>query len=131
MKKLKRNSFLMIASVLLALFASFGTTSFDYGNDVYLDDGWHHEQTLSNAHDQSTAAVLSTRRPYQQASVRPQRNGTFHGFHSRGNSHTTEAKFHSANYDSTFASETGSFPQPLSFGVPKDYYIFTLKRILC
>ena len=146
MAKLKTNMFLTFASLVLATLALFALpTAFDgHFGETYLSADT--EFTVSSADNQDqqsgnsyidsdspfqSALFLGNRRPFSQVSLRPQRGGPLHRIFSRDSSLFKDEKLHRVKKASTPYFQRNGFPSPLSYRVPKEYYVFTLKRILC
>ena len=89
--------------------------------DSYLDDAFSCSKT---------AAFWGSRRPSTQMTLRPQRVGLLYRLLGRDGSLFKGAPVRAFNGFTYFSLNTG-FPTPLSYRVPKEYYVFTLKRILC
>ncbi|MBR5412193.1 MAG: hypothetical protein IK114_03995 [Fibrobacter sp.] len=148
MAKLKTNMFLTFASLALALLALFALpTAFDRHlsvADAYLSADTEYTAPSANVPDQQSgdtyldsnsplrsALFLGNRRPFSQISLRPQRGGPLHRILSRDGSLFKEEKLHRVKKVSALYFQRNGFPSPLSYRVPKEYYVFTLKRILC
>ena len=142
MKTIKQNFVLMIAAAFFAILAAVVEGSFVYDYDVELkssielsDAEFNQSTAPQKSHflsrEVSSEAVLLTRRAGQQALSRTLRNAGFQGVGGRdavafkwGTKHAVQKVF--------VASGThNGFPTPLAYQVPKEYYVFTLKRILC
>jgi len=142
MKTIKQNFLLMIAAAFFAILAAVVEGSFVYDYDVELkssvelsDAEFNQGATPEKSHflsrEVSSEAVLLTRRAGQQALSRTSRNAGFLRVGSRdvvafkwGAKHAVQKAF------ATIGTHNG-FPTPLAYQVPKEYYVFTLKRILC
>ncbi|MBO7413822.1 MAG: hypothetical protein J6U20_09205, partial [Fibrobacter sp.] len=74
---------------------------------------------------------LGNRRPFSQVSLRPQRGGPLYRIIGRDGSLFKGEKLHRIKNVSATNLQRNGFPSPLSYHVSKDYYVFTLKRILC
>ena len=90
-------------------------------SDSYLDDAFSRSKT---------AAFWGSRRPSAQMTLRPQRGGLLYRLLGRDGSFFRASQIRAFNGFTYFSLNTG-FPTPLSYRVPKEYYVFTLKRILC
>ena len=142
MKTIKQNFLLMIAAAFFAILAAVVEDSFVYDYDVELrssvelsDAEFNQSATPEKSHflsrEVSSEAVLLTRRSGQQALSRTLRNTGFQGIGGRdatafkwGAKHTVQKVFApNGTYN--------GFPTPLAYQVSKEYYVFTLKRILC
>ena len=90
-------------------------------SDSYLDDPFARS---------ATTAFWGSRRPSAQMTLRPQRGGLLYRLLGRDGSFFRITQVRAFNGFTYFSLNTG-FPTPLSYRVPKEYYVFTLKRILC
>ena len=90
-------------------------------SDSYLDDPFG---------SSTNAAFWGSRRPSAQMTLRLQRGGLLYRLLGRDGSLFRAAQVRAFNGFAYFCLNTG-FPTPLSYRVPKEYYVFTLKRILC
>ena len=90
-------------------------------SDSYLDDPFARS---------TKAAFWGSRRPSAQMTLRPQRGGLLYRLLGRDGSFFRASQVRAFNGFTYFCLNTG-FPTPLSYRVPKEYYVFTLKRILC
>ena len=148
MAKLKTNMFLTFASLVLAVLALFALpTAFDRHlsvADAYLSADTEYTAPSANVSDQQSggtyfdsnsplrsALFLGNRRPFSQISLRPQRGGPLHRIIGRDGSLFKGEKLHRIKNVSATNLQRNGFPSPLSYHVSKDYYVFTLKRILC
>ena len=148
MAKLKTNMFLTFASLVLATLALFALpTAFDGHLSVegaYLSaDSEYVAQSADNQDYQSgnfyidsdsplqSTLFLGNRRPFSQVSLRPQRGGPLQRIIGRDCSLFKSEKLYRVKKVSTPYLQRNCFPSPLSYHVSKDYYVFTLKRILC
>ena len=142
MKAIKQNFVLMIAAAIFTILTAVVEGSFVYDYDVELrssvelsDAKFNQSAAPEKSHflsrEVSSEAVLLTRRAGQQALSRTLRNAGLQGVGGRdavafkwGAKHTVQKAF------ATIGTHNG-FPTPLAYQVPKEYYVFTLKRILC
>lgn len=112
-------------SVYLQTGEEFVAPSGDLGqnqpSDSYFDDPFSRS---------TTATFWGSRRPSAQMTLRPQRGGLLYRLLGRDGSLFRSAQVRAFNGFTYFSLNTG-FPTPLSYRVPKEYYVFTLKRILC
>ena len=146
MAKLKTNMFLTFASLVLASLALFALpTALDgHFGDAYLSaDSEDVAQSADNQDQQSnnayldsnsplqSALFLGNRRPFSQISLRPQRGGLLYRIIGRDGSLFKGTSAFAVKCVSAVCLRHAGFPTPLSYRVPKDYYVFTLKRILC
>jgi hypothetical protein len=144
MKFLRQNILSMIAVAVFAIGAAVveGSFVFDYGNysdTVQVSDGVNHNllandfagEPLFLSRETTSEAVLLTRRPGQQALSRTLRSGNFHGFSGRDSGFFKRATAPAGIHGTPRTTTPNGFPTPLAYQAPKDYYVFTLKRILC
>ena len=112
-------------AVYLQAGEEFVASSRDLGQnqpcDSYLDDPFGRS---------TTAAFWGSRRPSTQMTLRPQRGGLLYRLLGRDGSLFRGAYVRAFNGFTYFSLNPG-FPTPLSYRVPKEYYVFTLRRILC
>lgn len=144
MKFLRQNILSMIAVAVFAISAAIAEGSFvyDYGisfDTVQVSNGTSHDlqgndftgEPLYLSREVTSGAALLTRRPGQQALSRTLRGSSFQGFGGRDTGTFKRIATFAGNRSNTHASVYRGFPTPLAYQVPKDYYVFTLKRILC
>ena len=142
MKTIKQNFFLMIAAALFAILAAVIEGSFVYDYDVELkssvklsDAEFNQDASPDKSHflsrEVSSEAVLLTRRAGQQALSRTLRNAGFHGVGGRDTVAFKWGAKHSIQKVFASIGTHNGFPTPLAYQISKDYYVFTLKRILC
>jgi len=118
MLKLKRNTFLIFATVVLSLFACLNAYSFDYTND--LKQNASNEQAFDNPYGNLPAPVF-----------RPHHNVPVQGTHDRDSVLLGFNGFKPLFKIFVFQDKYSGYPSPLFFRVSKDYYVFTLEKILC
>ena len=138
--------FLTFASLVLATLALFALpTALDgHFGDAYLSAETEYIAPSADNQDQQSgnsyidsdsplqsALFLGNRRPFSQISLRPQRGGLLYRIIGRDGSLFKGEKLHRIKNVSTPYLQRSGFPSPLSYHVSKDYYVFTLKRILC
>ena len=138
--------FLTFASLVLAtlaLFAlptaldgHFGDTYLSADTEFTVSPADNQDQQSGNAYLDSdsplqSALFLGNRRPFSQVSLRPQRGGALYRITGRDGNLFKSEKLHRVKKVSTPYLQRSGFPSPLSYHVSKDYYVFTLKRILC
>lgn len=144
MKFLRQNILSMVAVALFAIGAAVAEGSFvyDYGisaNTALALDGASHgfhpdnfagePQSLSR--ETASETVLLTRRSGQQTFSRTSRGGNLQEFDERD---VGSFKRVAALVDKSSATQTGAhrgFPTPHAYQTSKEYYVFTLRRILC
>ena len=148
MAKIKTNMFLTFASLVLATLALFALpTAFDSHLSVesaYLSTDTEYTAPSADNQDQQSnnayldsdsplqsALFLGNRRPFSQVSLRPQRSGALYRIIGRDGNLFKSEKLHRIKNVSATNLQRNGFPSPLSYHVSKDYYVFTLKRILC
>jgi hypothetical protein len=142
MKTIKQNFLLMIAAAFFAILAAVVEGSFVYDYDVELnssvelsDAEFNQGSTPEKSHylsrEVSSEAVLLTRRAGQQSLSRTLRNAGFHGVGGRSSATSKQATpFATKIARSTICIHCG-FPLPLVYQKPKEYYVYTLERMLC
>lgn len=145
MKSLKRNSSLAFAGILLAVFALFAIANLDLfvnqhdiaydsielSEDVPGENSFHSKSLSILSQNSSAAAIFETRRPNRQVHFRPLRGFNTQGFLGRSalifdKLSSLPSKIHFA-----FRNKLSSYHSPAFFCTAKDYYVYTLKRILC
>ena len=142
MKTIKQNFILMIAAAFFAIFAAVVEESFVYDYDVELrssvelnDAEFNPNAASEKSHflsrEVSSEAVLLTRRAGQQALSRTLRNAGFQGVGGRDAITLKWSAKHAVQKVFAPIGTHNGFPTPLAYQVPKEYYVFTLKRILC
>ena len=146
MAKLKTNMFLTFASLVLATLALFALpTAFDgHFGETYLSADTEFTVSPADNQDQQSgnsyidsdsplqsALFIGNRRPFSQISLRPQRGGLLYRIIGRDGSLFKGTSAFAIKCVSAACLRHAGFPTPLSYRVPKDYYVFTLKRILC
>ena len=129
---------------LFALFAAFSAGGLgghfeiaDSDTVVALRDNSFSEsesQSLYGSDDAPFTAVFSSRSSARVLLSRMQRAGSLEDFHGRGGSHAVGALRLQGNVPQTLvsaATRISTFPSPFAFGFPKEYYVYTLGRMLC
>jgi hypothetical protein len=141
MKRIKQNILSMIAVALFAILAAVVEGSFVYDYGAELGQVAESEKVFT-AHDfadnplylsrESTAdATLLTRRSGRQVSLRASRSGSLQGYGGRSSATSKQATpFATKIARSTICIHCG-FPLPLVYQKPKEYYVYTLERMLC
>ena len=131
----------MIAVALFAILAAVVEGSFVYDYGAELGQVAESEKVFT-AHDfadnplylsrESTAdATLLTRRSGQQVSLRASRGNGFQGDGGRSSATFKQATlFPTKIARPTFCAQCG-FPLPLVYQKSKEYYVYTLERMLC
>lgn len=144
MKFLRQNILSMIAVAVFAIGIAVveGSFVYDYGisfDTVQVSNGTSHDLHTNNFADEplflsretASEAALLTRRPSQQALSRTLRNGNFHGFCGRDTGTFKRVATLAGKSPAAQASAHRGFPTPLAYQTSKEYYVFTLERILC
>lgn len=144
MKFLRQNILSMITIAVFAICAAVveGSFVYDYGNSfdaVQVSDGASHDllandfagEPLFLSRETTSEAVLLTRRPGQQTLSRTFRSSNFQGFGGRDSGFSRRAAAPAGIHSTPRITAHNGFPTPLAYQAPKDYYVFTLKRILC
>ena len=141
-KRLRQNILSMVAVAIFAMFAAVVESSFVYdysigsraalelGETTFNQNG-SPSQPLFLSREASSQAVLLTRRASQQALSRSPRNGGFQGFCGRDISIHKRNSAYASRLSPLSTHPHSGFPTPLAYQVSKEYYVFTLKRILC
>ena len=91
-------------------------------SDSYLDDPFARS---------STTAFWGSRRSSAQMTLRPQRGSLLYRLLGRDGTLYKSVGLRSVKNFVAFVCKKVGFPTPLSYCVPKEYYVFTLRRILC
>lgn len=132
----------MIAVALFAILSAIVEGSFVYDYGTELGQVAESEKVFT-AHDfadnplylsrESTAdATLLTRRSGRLVSLRTSRSGSLQGYGGRSpaTSKQQATPFATKIARSTICIHCG-FPLPLVYQKPKEYYVYTLERMLC
>ena len=142
MKRLRQNILSMVAVAIFAMFAAVVESSFVYdysigsraalelGETTFNQNGTP-SQPLFLSRESSSQAVLLTRRASQQALSRSPRNGGFQGLCGRDASALKRNGVYACRLFPLSAHLHSGFPTPLAYQTSKEYYVFTLERILC
>lgn len=144
MKFLRQKILSMIAVAVFAIGIAVveGSFVYDYGisfDTVQVSNGTSHNlqgsdftsKPLFLSREAASGATLLTRRPGQQALSRTLRNGNFQGFCGRDSGTFKRIATFAGNRSAAQASAHRGFPTPLAYQTSKEYYVFTLERILC
>ena len=133
-------AFFALPSSLAAQFSVCDSTSYEtfYPQNVQnfatpledLEQNESSNQYLDSNGPLQSPLFLGARRPFSQMSSRPQRGSLVFSFSGRDGALAKCVRLHVIKYISAFYVNAG-FPSPLCYRVPKEYYVFTLKRILC
>ena len=141
MKPVKQNILSMIAVALIAILSAIVEGSFVYDYGAELGQVAESEKVFT-AHDfadnplylsrESTAeALLLTRRSGQQVSLRASRGNGLQGDRGRSSATFKQATpFPTKIARPTVYAQCG-FPLPLVYQKSKEYYVYTLERMLC
>ncbi|WP_295055372.1 hypothetical protein [uncultured Fibrobacter sp.] len=141
MKPVKQNILSMIAVALFAILSAIVEGSFVYDYGAELGQVAESEKVFT-AHDfddnplylsrESTAdAILLTRRSGQQVSLRASRGNGLQGDGGRSSATFKQATpFPTKIARPTVCAQCG-FPLPLVYQKSKEYYVYTLERMLC
>ena len=144
MKPVKQNILSMIAVALFAVLSAIveGSFVYDYGTELGQVAQVAESEKVFTAHDfadnplylsrESTAdAPLLTRRSGRQVSLRTSRSGSLQGYGGRSSATSKQATpLVTKIARSTICIHCG-FPLPLVYQKPKEYYVYTLERMLC
>ena len=113
-------------AVYLQAGKEFVAPSHDLGQnqpcDSYLDDAFSRSKTT---------AFWGSRRPSAQMTLRPQRGSLLYRLLGRDGALYKSIGLRSVKNYTAFVCKNVGFPTPLSYCVPKEYYVFMLRRILC
>ena len=153
MAQLKKNTFLAFAGLILATFALFALpatfdanlsvgdnyltanadfpVSYEVGDDQQISNQPLNAPALDSNSPLQSALFWGVRRPFSQTSLRPQRGGLLYRILGRDGDLIKGASTLAIKCVPTVCVRHSGFPSPHSYRVPKDYYVFTLKRILC
>ena len=142
MKRLRQNILSMVAVAFFAMFATVVESSFVYDynissqaalelGDTTFNQNGTPSQPLFLSREASSQAVLLTRRASQQALSRSPRNGGFQGFCGRDANILKRNGAYASRHSALSTHSHSGFPTPLAYQVSKEYYVFTLERILC
>ena len=141
MKPVKQNILSMIAVALFAILSAIVEGSFVYDYGAELGQVAESEKVFT-AHDfadnplylsreSSAEALLPTRRSGQQVSLRASRGNGLQGDGGRSSATFKQATpFPTKIARPTVCAQCG-FPLPLVYQKPKEYYVYTLERMLC
>lgn len=141
MKRIKQNILSMIAVALFAILSAIveGSFVYDYGAELgqvaeseNVFTAYDFADNLLYLSRESTVdATLLTRRSGQQVSLRTSRSGSLQGYGGRSSATSKQATpFATKIARSTICIHCG-FPLPLVYQKPKEYYVYTLERMLC
>ena len=131
----------MIAVALFAILSAIVEGSFVYDYGTELGQATENEKVFA-AHDfadnllylsrESTAeALLLTRRSGQQVSLRTSRNASHQGYGNRSSANSKHATPFATKFARASICTHCGFPLPLVYQKPKEYYVYTLERMLC
>lgn len=141
MKPVKQNIFSMIAVALFAILSAIVESSFVYDYGTELGQATENENAFAahNSADnplyqsrESTAdATLLTHRSGRQVSLRTSRSSSLQGYGGRSSATFKQATPLATKIArSTICIHCG-FPLPLVYQKSKEYYVYTLERMLC
>lgn len=144
MKSIKQNVLLILVGISLALSALltvFDANAFVYDFDTGMQtadymvdtaDKYSHNQTKYFLDDRTPArALLNARRPFQQMHFRHQRGNSVQGFTGRDIALQVRLGSHPEKWTAINGKVYDGYPSNAVFCTAKEYYVFTLKRILC
>ncbi len=142
MKRLRQNILSMVAVAFFAMYAAVVESSFVYDynigsraalklGDTTFNQNGSPTQPLFLSREAPSQAVLLTRRASQQALSRSPRNGGFQGFCGRDASALKRNGVYASRLSPLSTHLHSGFPTPLAYQASKEYYVFTLERILC
>ena len=141
MKPIKQNILSMIAIALFAILSAIveGSFVYDYGPEMgraseygkVSADNVHAESPLFLLRESTAEAMLLTRRSGQQVSLRASRGNGLQGDGGRSSPTFKQATpFPTRIARPTVCAQCG-FPLPLVYQKSKEYYVYTLERMLC
>ena len=141
MRSVKQNVSSMIAVALFAILAAVveGSFVYDYGTEMgraseygkVSADNVHAESPLFLLRESTAEAMQFTRRSGRQVSLRTSRSGSLQGYGGRSSVTPKQGTpFATKIARSTICIHCG-FPLPLVYQKPKEYYVYTLERMLC
>ena len=141
MKPVKQNILSMIAVALFAILAAVveGSFVYDYGTEMgraseygkVSADNVHAESPLFLLRESTAEAMQFTRRSGQQVSLRASRGNGLQGDGGRSSATFKQATpFPTKIARPTVCAQCG-FPLPLVYQKSKEYYVYTLERMLC
>lgn len=141
MKSVKQNVSSMIAVALFAILAAVveGSFVYDYGTEMgraseygkVSADNVHAESPLFLLRESTAEAMQFTRRSGQQVSLRASRGNGLQGDDGRSSTTFKQATpFPTRIARPTVCAQCG-FPLPLVYQKSKEYYVYTLERMLC
>ncbi len=141
MKPIKQNILSMIAVALFAILSAIveGSFVYDYGTEMgraseygkVSADNVHAESPLFLLRESTAEAMQFTRRSGQQVSLRTSRGNGLQGVGGRSSATFKQATpFPTKIARPTVCAQCG-FPLPLVYQKPKEYYVYTLERMLC
>ncbi len=144
MKSIKQNMLLILVGISLALSAFctvFDATAFvyDFSTEFQsVENTYDHfdrnssDQAKYFLDDRAPArALLNARRPFQQMHFRHQRGNSVQGFVGRDIALQVRPGNHPEKKAATHGKICDRYPSNSIFCTAKEYYVFTLKRILC
>lgn len=141
MKSLKLNALMILAAVIFAVFAGLDTY-FSLGKgDFYLpptadfcdssiDDESQNSPLFYLYQRPASSVLFESRRGSERVSFRSQRGGISTIFCGRDGCLHEGSGFFNAKL-AFFKIPSNVFSSPIAIRYPKDYYVYTLKRILC
>lgn len=133
MKWLKQNAVMILASVIFALFAGMNIGAYASDVDSRQAQELQGDRLLRHGEALPVTAYVEPRAPAQSVSFRVLRGTPLDGFGGR-NAHREIPGWHDFKASrNTLGHEVlrSEFPTALTFGHPKEYYVYTLERMLC
>ncbi|PWJ64926.1 MULTISPECIES: hypothetical protein [unclassified Fibrobacter] len=133
MKWLKQNAVMILASVIFALFAGMNIGAYASDVDSRQAQELQGDHLLRYGDALPVTAYVESRAPAQNISSRVLRSVFLDGLGGRS-AYRGIAGWHDFN---TLRNTEGrivlrsEFPTALTFSHPKEYYVYTLERILC
>lgn len=133
MKWLKQNAMMILVSAFFALLAGINVGAYASFVDSRQTQELQGDHLLRHGDDLPVTAYVEPRAPAQSVSFRVLRGTPLDGFGGR-NAYRGFSGWHDFKASrNTLGHEVlrSEFPTALTFGHPKEYYVYTLERMLC
>lgn len=133
MKWLKQNAVMILVSAVFALFAGINIGTYASDVDSRQAQELQGELLLRHGDALPVTAFVEVRSPAQNISSRVLRVVSLDGFGGR-NAYRGIAGWHDFNALRNTSGRIvlqSEFPAALTFSYPKEYYVYTLERMLC
>lgn len=133
MKWLKRNAMMILVSAVFALFAGINVGAYASFVDSRQAQELQGDQLLHHDDAQPVAAFADTLSPAQNIFSRVVRGVSLDGFCGRNAFRGIAGWCDFSVFGNTYGRKAlrSDFPAALSFCHPKEYYVYTLERMLC